>query len=132
MGVSEGKPTLKRLVKEYQRRYSKPGNVYLGVVSRLDAPVTGVVLLARTSKAARRLTEQFRNHSVKKVYWALVEGTVRELTSQCIHWLVHDERHHRVHVAELTAPARKSAIEVPAAKDPRRHVAVRSGTGNGP
>ena len=61
MGTPEGRPTLLSAAKDYIReRYHKPGNVYLGVVSRLDAPVTGVVLLARTSKAANRLTEQFR------------------------------------------------------------------------
>ena len=77
MGVAEGVPTLLTLAKEYvKQRYHKPGNVYLGIVSRLDAPVTGVLLLARTSKAARRLTEQFRSRAVEKTYWALVEGTV--------------------------------------------------------
>ena len=57
MGLPDGKPTLLSVAKQYVKdRYHKPGNVYLGVVSRLDAPVTGVLLLARTSKAARRLT----------------------------------------------------------------------------
>ncbi len=77
MGLPDNRPTLLAMAKQYIReRYAKPGNVYLGVVSRLDAPVTGVVVLARTSKAARRLTEQFRNRSVEKTYWALVEGRV--------------------------------------------------------
>src|SRR3974377_58398 len=77
MGTPGGRPTLLTLAKEYvKRKYRKPGNVYLGVMSRLDAPVTGVVLLARTSKAAARLTEQFRTHSVEKRYWAIVEGVV--------------------------------------------------------
>ena len=58
MGTPGGHPTLLTVAKEYiGRKYHKPGNVYLGVMSRLDAPVTGVVLLARTSKAARRLTD---------------------------------------------------------------------------
>ena len=100
MGVAEGKPALLGLAKDYiKRRYSKPGNVYLGVVSRLDAPVTGVVLLARTSKAARRLSEQFRSRSVKKIYWALVNGAVQDSTGQCIDWVVHDERHRRMNVS---------------------------------
>lgn len=65
-------PTLLSLAKDYvKQKYQKPGNVYLGVMSRLDAPVTGVVLLARTSKAAARMTEQFRTHVVQKTYWCL-------------------------------------------------------------
>ena len=72
MGTPEGRPTLLTLAKEYvKQRYGKPGNVYLGVVSRLDAPVTGVVLFARTSKAAARLTNQFRTRLVEKSYWAI-------------------------------------------------------------
>ena len=61
MGVGEDRPSLLSVAREYiRKKYNKPGNVYLGIVSRLDAPVTGVVLLARTSKAAGRLSEQFR------------------------------------------------------------------------
>jgi 23S rRNA pseudouridine1911/1915/1917 synthase len=57
-----------------KHKYHKPGNVYLGVVSRLDAPVTGAVPFARTSKCAARLSEQFREHRVDKEYWAIVSG----------------------------------------------------------
>ena len=78
MGVAEDRPSLLVVAKEYMRRkYDKPGNVYLGIVSRLDAPVTGVVLLARTSKAAGRLSKQFRERDVEKIYWAIVEGQSR-------------------------------------------------------
>ena len=77
MGTPGGRPTLLTLAKEdVKRRYQKPGNVYLGVMSRLDAPVTGVVLLARTSKAAARLTRQFLSRTVEKSYWAVVEGVL--------------------------------------------------------
>ncbi len=77
MGAPAGAATLLARAKDYIRhRCAKPGNVYLGVMSRLDAPVTGVVLFARTSKAAARMTEQFRTHSVEKLYWALVEGEI--------------------------------------------------------
>jgi 23S rRNA pseudouridine1911/1915/1917 synthase len=100
MGLAGGEPTLLSLAKDYvKQRYHKPGNVYLGVVSRLDAPVTGVLLLARTSKAARRLTEQFRSRTVKKTYWALVEGAVRPPAGDYVDWVRHDERHRRMHVA---------------------------------
>ncbi|MFH1920940.1 MAG: RluA family pseudouridine synthase [Planctomycetota bacterium] len=110
MGLPDNKPTLLTAAKEYiGDRYDKPGNVYLGVVSRLDAPVTGVVLFARTSKAARRLTEQFRARSVRKVYWALVEGCVEPLSDEWVNWVCHDERHRRVHVVGPTHPGAKEA-----------------------
>ncbi len=73
-GVPPGIPTLEAMVKSYlKERYNKPGNVYLGIPHRLDRPVSGVVLFARNTKAARRLAEQFHNRQVRKVYWAFVE-----------------------------------------------------------
>jgi 23S rRNA pseudouridine1911/1915/1917 synthase len=67
--------TVDRLVKSYlKEKYKKPGNVFLGVVHRIDKPVSGVLLFARTSKAASRLSEQFRERVVEKVYWAVVEN----------------------------------------------------------
>ena len=66
----------KRWIKE---RYGKPGNVFLGLVHRLDRPVAGVVLFARTSKAASRLSAQIRDRTVKKIYWAVVHGTPNPL-----------------------------------------------------
>ncbi|MEW6669698.1 MAG: RluA family pseudouridine synthase [Thermodesulfobacteriota bacterium] len=76
-GDRSGDPTLMDTVKEYiRRKYGKPGKVFLGLVHRLDRPVSGVVLFARTSKAAARLSGQWRSRSVKKVYWALVHGVM--------------------------------------------------------
>jgi len=99
MGLAPGEPTLLEAAKAWVKaQFAKPGNVYLGVVSRLDAPVTGVVLLARTSKAAARLSEQFRQHRVDKVYWALVHGPVDPPVGDCLDWLRKDERHRRVAV----------------------------------
>ena len=67
--------TVDRLAKSYlKEKYQKPGNVFLGVVHRLDKPVSGALLFARTSKAAARLSEQFREGVVEKVYWAVVEN----------------------------------------------------------
>jgi 23S rRNA pseudouridine1911/1915/1917 synthase len=110
MGTPPGKPTLLDLAKLYVKdHYNKPGNVYLGVISRLDAPVTGVVLLARTSKAARRLTEQFRSRTVGKTYWTIVEGLVRSSSGKCVNWLVKDERHRRMHVVDKTVAGAKEA-----------------------
>jgi 23S rRNA pseudouridine1911/1915/1917 synthase len=70
-----------------KQKYDKPGNVYLGVVSRLDGPVTGAVPFARTSKAAARLSEQFREHTPTKVYWAIVEGTPSPIAGSLEHYL---------------------------------------------
>ena len=110
MGTPEGQPTLLTLAKEYvKQRYEKPGNVYLGVVSRLDAPVTGVVLLARTSKAAARLTKQFRTREVEKSYWAVVEGVVEPANDRLVDWLAEDERHRRMHVVGPTMSGAKEA-----------------------
>jgi 23S rRNA pseudouridine1911/1915/1917 synthase len=103
--------TVDRLAKSYLReKYNKPGNVFLGVVHRLDKPVSGVLLFARTSKAAARLSEQFREGIVEKTYWAIVEDPVgrskaaKELpwltadSGSLEDWLKKDEPHARVEV----------------------------------
>jgi 23S rRNA pseudouridine1911/1915/1917 synthase len=96
-----GEPTLDVLVKEYLRtKYQKPGNVFLGVVHRLDRPVSGVLLFARTSKAAARLSEQFRQGSIEKVYWAVVEGEAQKPAGTLEDWLLKDEKKRRVEVVE--------------------------------
>ena len=67
--------TIDRVVKAYlKEKHQKPGKVFLGVVHRLDKPVSGVLLFARTSKSAARLSEQFRENLIEKVYWAVVEA----------------------------------------------------------
>jgi 23S rRNA pseudouridine1911/1915/1917 synthase len=72
-----GVPSLEGMVKDYLReKYGKTGNVYLGVPHRLDRPVSGVILFARNSKAARRLAEQFHERQVAKLYWGVVEGDI--------------------------------------------------------
>lgn len=74
-----GDPSLLDLAKAYVKgHFSKPGNVYLGLVHRLDRPVSGVIVFARTSKAAARLSEQFREGRVEKIYQAVVEGEIAE------------------------------------------------------
>ena len=70
--------TMDRVVKAYlKEKYHKAGHVFLGVVHRIDKPTSGVLLFARTSKAAARLSEQFRDNLVEKVYWAVVEACLR-------------------------------------------------------
>lgn len=77
VGVSADELSMAKVVKDYlKQKYHKPGNVYLGVVSRLDSMVSGVLVLARTSKAAARLSEQFRTGKIAKRYWAIVSGQV--------------------------------------------------------
>ena len=111
MGVAAGIPSLLSEAKAYiKRKYQKPGNVYLGIVSRLDAPVTGVLVLARTSKAAARLTEQFRSKEVEKSYWALVEPEVEPAQATLQDWVRKDERHRRMHIATAENPDAKEAI----------------------
>jgi len=66
------------MVKDYiKKKYNKPGKVFVGLVHRLDRPVSGVVLFARTSKSASRLSEQWRQRSITKIYWALVHGKMK-------------------------------------------------------
>ncbi|HEY8503033.1 MAG TPA: RluA family pseudouridine synthase [Gemmataceae bacterium] len=92
-----GEDSLDQLVKAYlKEKYRKPGNVFLGVVHRLDRPVTGVLLFARTTKAAARLSAQFREGAVEKVYWAVVEGEVPQTAGTLEDWLRKDERTRRV------------------------------------
>jgi 23S rRNA pseudouridine1911/1915/1917 synthase len=100
MGVAEGKPSLLSQARDYiRRKYAKPGRVYLGIVSRLDAPVSGIVLIARTSKAAARLCAQFRRHAVEKTYWAAVAHRVRPTTGELVDFICRDERHRRMRIA---------------------------------
>lgn len=104
--------TLDRLVKEYLKdKYKKPGKVFLGIVHRLDKPVSGVMLFARTSKAAARLSEQFREGTVEKVYWAIVEGPVQREAGTLEDWLRKNVKTHRVDVLEpQTQGARQSLL----------------------
>jgi len=87
-GDATGDASLLDLCKEYIReKYAKPGDVFLGLVHRLDRPVSGVMAFARTSKAAARLSAQFRGRSVRKLYWAVVEGRPAESAGLLRHWL---------------------------------------------
>ena len=79
--------------KEYiKRKYAKPGAVFLGVVHRIDRPVSGIVVLARTSKALERMNELFRDRQTKKTYWALVRTQPPKDEETLVHWLIKDEK----------------------------------------
>ena len=112
MGLPDGEETLLTLAKEYVKlRYDKPGNVYLGVVSRLDVPVSGVVVFARTSKAAARLNDQFRDHTVEKIYHAMVEGNISPKEGLLVNHLCEDERHRKMRVtARPTAESKEARL----------------------
>ena len=89
-GDRTGDRSLLETSKEYVKvAFDKPGNVFLGLVHRLDRPTSGVVVFARTSKAASRLSDQFRRREIKKTYWALVEGEV-PVHGRLEDWLIRD------------------------------------------
>lgn len=101
--------TLDRAVKAYlKEKYKKPGNVFLGVVHRLDKAVSGVLLFARTSKSAARLSEQFREGTIDKVYWAIVEGNVDNSAGTLEDWLI--KREQRVEITSPHEPGAKQAL----------------------
>ncbi|MCC9137913.1 RluA family pseudouridine synthase [Pontibacter silvestris] len=88
-GDETGDTPLAELAKEYiKQKYNKPGNVFMGVVHRLDRPVSGVVLLAKTSKALTRLNELFRSKKTLKTYWAVVQNRPQQEQATLVHWLV--------------------------------------------
>ncbi len=110
IGVAEHEPSLAKLARQYLKaRYRKPGNVYLGVTSRLDALVSGVVLFARTSKAAARLMEQFRGHTVEKIYLAVVEGFDLPARATWEDWIAKVEARRRMEVVGPEHPGAQLA-----------------------
>jgi 23S rRNA pseudouridine1911/1915/1917 synthase len=92
-GDKTGDKPLSDVVKEYIKdKYNKPGEVFLGVVHRLDRPTTGIVLFARTSKALTRLNEIFKNRETQKTYWALVKNTPDAAEAKLVHYLTRNEK----------------------------------------
>ena len=95
-GDQTGDPNLLDVGKAYlKEKYDKPGNVFLGLVHRLDRPVSGVMVFARTSKSAARLSEQIRDRTIHKQYWALAEGRLPK-SGQLAHHLAHRQSKSRV------------------------------------
>lgn len=99
--------TIKRYLKE---KYSKPGNVFLGVVHRLDRPVSGLVVFAKTSKALARLNEMFRSGDVKKSYLALVKNLPKEPEGELVHYLVRNEKQNKSYAYDKEVPHSKKAV----------------------
>jgi len=91
-GDKTGDKTLGDFVKDYiKEKYKKPGSVFIGVVHRIDRPVTGIVVFARTSKALERMNELFREKKVQKTYWAVVKNKPSDEAGSLIHYLKKDE-----------------------------------------
>ena len=108
-GDKTGDTPLSETVKEYiKEKYAKPGNVFLGVTHRLDRPVSGLVVFAKTSKALSRLNDMFRLGEVKKTYWAIVKERPKELEGELTHWMVRNEKQNKSYVCRPGA-ARKDA-----------------------
>jgi 23S rRNA pseudouridine1911/1915/1917 synthase len=100
-GDATGDPSLVSWARDYLKaRYGKPGNVYVGLVHRLDRPTSGAVLLARTSKAASRLSDQFRSGKIKKTYWAIVEGQPEPPEGEWVDFLEKDRRLNQVRLID--------------------------------
>ena len=109
-GDKTGDKPLSETVKDYIRdKYHKPGNVFLGVVHRLDRPVAGLVVFARTSKALSRLNEMFRNGVVHKTYWAITKNAPAEPEGTLVNWIVRNEKQNKSYVYDKEVPNAKRA-----------------------
>ncbi len=109
-GDKTGDKPLSETVKDYIRdKYHKPGNVFLGVVHRLDRPVIGLVVFARTSKALSRLNDMFRNGEVHKTYWAITKNKPAEDEGTLVNWIVRNEKQNKSYVYDKEVPGAKRA-----------------------
>ena len=110
-GDKTGDAPLSEMVKAYlKEKYAKPGNVFVGVTHRLDRPVTGVVLFAKTSKALTRMNELFSKGTVGKTYWAIVKNCPPEQEETLTHWLIRNEKQNKSYVSFNEKPNAKKAI----------------------
>ena len=110
-GDKTGDTPLSELVKHYlKEKYNKPGNVFIGVTHRLDRPVSGLVVFAKTSKALARLNEMFKNGDVHKTYWAIVKNCPQETEATLEHYLVRNEKQNKSYAYDREKPGAKKAI----------------------
>ena len=111
-GDKTGDAILPDLIKSYlKEKYQKPGNVFLGVVHRLDRPTSGALVFARTSKALERLNAQFRDKETNKVYWAIVGQKPTKASGSLVHYLKKNEAQNKSYVvAEATPGAKKATL----------------------
>jgi 23S rRNA pseudouridine1911/1915/1917 synthase len=100
-GDKTGDTPLSEMVKAYiKEKYHKPGEVFLGVPHRLDRPTSGVVLFARTSKALMRLNEMFKGKSIRKTYWAIVQGAPKIPEARLENYLIRNEAQNKSYIAK--------------------------------
>ena len=110
-GDKTGDTPLSETVKQYlKEKYNKPGNVFLGVTHRLDRPVSGLVVFAKTSKALSRLNDMYRNGEVKKTYWAIVRNRPQELEGELTNWLVRNEKQNKSYAYDKEVKDSKKAV----------------------
>ena len=109
-GDSTGDKCLLDMLKDYLKdKYNKPGEVFLNPVHRLDRPVSGLVVFARTSKALERMNEIFRKRDVQKIYWAVVRRKPKELKGKLVHWLTKDEKRNITTAHDREVPGSQKA-----------------------
>lgn len=107
-GDKTGDTPLSEIVKSYlKEKYDKPGNVFCGVVHRIDRPVAGLVIFAKTSKALTRLNEMIKKGEIHKTYWALVEGKRRDADGEIESWLLSDGRMNKTRIVSSDTPGAK-------------------------
>lgn len=107
-GDKTGDTPLSEIIKKYlKEKYNKPGNVFCGVVHRIDRPVAGLVVFAKTSKALTRLNEMLKRGEIHKTYWALVEGKRKEKEGVIESWLLSDGRLNKTRVVDKDTPDAK-------------------------
>lgn len=110
-GDKTGDKPLSEIVKEWlKEKYNKPGNVFCGVTHRLDRPVSGIVIFAKTSKSLSRLNEMFKNKEIKKTYWAIVKNTPEKEEATLKHYLVRNEKQNKSYAYDSEKPNSKLAI----------------------
>ena len=110
-GDKTGDTPLSEILKAWlKEKYAKPGNVFVGVAHRLDRPVSGLVLFAKTSKALARLNEMFRTGDIKKTYWAIVKNSPPTEEGTLEHWLVRNEKQNKSYAYTEEKPNSKKAI----------------------
>lgn len=110
-GDKTGDEPLSETVKQYiKAKYQKPGNVFLGVVHRLDRPVSGLVVFAKTSKALSRLNNMFRDGEVHKTYWAIVKNTPPYEEGELVNWIVRNEKQNKSYAYDHEVKNSKKAI----------------------
>jgi 23S rRNA pseudouridine1911/1915/1917 synthase len=110
-GDKTGDKPLSEVVKSYiAEKYNKPGDVFLGVVHRLDRPTSGIVVFARTSKALTRLNALFSERKTKKTYWAVVMNAPESLSEKLVHYLKRNQKQNKSYAYQNEIPESKKAI----------------------